>query len=299
MLSEAEKAEKAEENKGLLAYAIDSLDLSSVRDLELAKLAIQEILQSHGPKTALRCVPFCPRRHDLLRELNRLTKGAECRPKFVMELMSLFSVEFALKRDGRPLYTISPSIVRELILDADDLALIIEHPAMQEMISDDEYALVAAHLNTDAYWLRRVRRLIGQAHYRRAWDELYRASTGWQRESHEIRYCFNATSETVELLAYELYSAMQLSKCIPSAGLRHRRRRQLRKRRPLTELCKQDRWFAVNHLREGVALETATLADVNQEGLILMHLAAHFRNVRNVRRLAKKRSQAGATVSAA
>ncbi len=296
MLSEEEKAE---ENKGLLAYAIDSLDLSPIVDLEMAKLAIEQILQSRGPKVALHCLPFNRHRHNLARQLNALTKGAECRPKFVMELMSLFSVNFAPKRRGRPLYTITPIIVRELILDADDLALIIEGPAMQAMIADDEYALVAAHLNTDAYWLRRVRGLVNQAHYRRAWDELYRASTGWQRESGEIKYCFNATSETVELLAYELYSAMQLNKCIPSAGLRHRRRQQLRKRRPLTELCKQDQWFAVHHLHEDVPLETATLADVKQEGLILMHLAAHFRGIRNARRATKKRSQAGATMSAA
>lgn len=287
-----------DEGKGLLAYAIDSRNLSPVCDLEMAKSAIEQILQRHGPKVALHCLPFSRHRHNLARHLAVLTKGTECRPKFVMELTWLFTARVSLKADGRPLYPVSPGIVRELIQDADDLAVIIDDPDMLTGISSEEHAFVVAHLNTDAYWLRRVRELIKQAHYRRAWDELYRASTGWQRESGEIKYCFNATTETAGRLANELYSAMQLNRSIQSAGLRQLRRRQSRKMRLLTELCRQDRWFAVHYLHDGVPLETATLADVNEEGLILMHLAAHFRGIRNARRAAKKLARTETRVSA-
>ncbi|MFA6099951.1 MAG: hypothetical protein WC750_03670 [Patescibacteria group bacterium] len=285
----------SEEEKGLLAYAVDRLDLSPVHKLEISEQAIERILQDYGPKTALRCIPFNYRRYSLLRHLDRLTKGAECRPEFVVGLISLLSVKLALQENARPSYAISPVIARELIRDADDLALLIENRAMPDPITVEEYAFIVAHLNTDAYWLRRVHHLIGRGDFRRTWDELRRASTGWPRESGEIRYCFNATSETVGLLADELYSAMQHSRCIESAGLRQPHQWQMRRQRRLTELCKQDRWFAVQHLCEGTPLETATLADVEQEGLVLMHLAAHFRGQRDTRRASKKHTRTKTT----
>lgn len=293
MLSEEEKAE---ENKGLLAYAIDSRDLSPVSDLEMAKSAIEQILQRHGPKTALYSLPFSQYRYELARHLDGMTKGTGYRPKFVKELMLLFTA--TLKRVGRPLYVMSPDIVRELIQEAEDLAIIIEDPGMKDLIANEVYAFVALHLNADAYWQRRVHEPVERGEFRRAWDELYRASTGWQRVSGNIRYCFHATPETVGLLARELYSAMQHGKVIAQAGLRQPRQRQQRKQRLLTELCQQDRWFAVHYLREGAQLETATLVDVNQEGLILMHLATHFRGIRDGRRAEKKHTQAKTSVSA-
>lgn len=284
-----EETRATDENKALLAYSIDNKDLSEITDPIAAMVAIEGILHKHGPVAAVNCLPFTLYWEEVAGYLDAQTKSTRHRPDFVRAMVNLFALDIQELAQKRLHFKIPCEFLPKLVNSPDDLAVIIrDQKVKKDPIPDEQHAMALSLLKMDAYWERRVRRLIKRRDFRRAWDELYRALIGWPGKG-KVKLCLNASYHSVGSMGDELYSAMQHAGAISQAGLKNWRRKASRDKTQLISLeHEQDRRIAALYSDRSVELEEATLSNVSQEGLTLLHLAAHFRKERNLRRAVKK-----------
>ncbi len=295
MEEESAVIDQEEENRALVNFAVDNNNLIEIEDLDLAKVAIQEVLERHGPSKAVECLTTTLLGEELANHLEVLTRETRHRAEFVRALVNLFTLDQQELAANRLHIPIERKVLTNLIHSPDDLAIIFRDQKLKrDCLSNELLAFVLTYLNTDAYWEQRVQQLIERRDFRRAWDELYGALSGWPGKG-RVLFCLNASLLTVGRLGDELYSAMQKAGAISQAGLKSWQRRASRKRTALINLRhEQDRRIAALFSDRSVEIEVATMANVSLEGLMLIHLANHFRNERNLRRAVKKARARGA-----
>ncbi|MDD5437996.1 MAG: hypothetical protein PHC70_02515 [Patescibacteria group bacterium] len=286
---------REESEKALVAFAVDNKDLSEIEDLSLAKLAIETTLVRHGLTTAINCLPTTFLGEELALHLDLMTQGTRDHVPFMRAMINLFALDPPGLTSNRVFILTLDNILPKLINSPDDLAVIIgDQERNKDYVSNELHAIALNNLNTDAYWKRRIERLIRRKDFRRAWDDLYRALIGWPGKG-KVQFCLNASLAMVGRLGEELYSAMQRAEAISQAGLKNWRRKAGRERTLLIGLeHEQERRIAALFSDRSVKLEVATLANVSPEGLTLIHLARHFRGRRNLRRAVKKARARGA-----
>jgi len=275
--------DEEDERLGRLAYAIDACDLEPITEPDMAKQAIQGILERRGVKTALNSLLHSRHFPKLIGYLDALTRGTEHRERFVKYLVISFScldeedhsLAWLCERDPEDLVKEIGGMIRE----PEDVAFIVEDKEVRQTFGLCS-AEFAPDIDATAYWDRRIRDLITRRQYRLAWAKLYRAMIGWPL-MYQARGTFAADRKTTDALAMELYSTLRHAGRIQAlvAGNEHVR---------LRHLCPQDRRLAYWHLHPNAHCRGATLQDVTYEGRVLLHLSAHFRAQRNTRRAQKK-----------